>query len=144
MYFLEKIHWAPSEILEVKRPFSRSRRPNFGFHLFLMGFHLEFLLFLVSRLFDLSDLGDLRRGSGNFFKITFLKSVRSNEKDEVCHSFVVEIFTKSLHRGGVIVLYELFNRVQTENRFQSDVLFCKGFLCHPWPSFCCCIELCSA
>ena len=27
--------------------------------------------------------------------------MRSNEKDEVCHSFVVEIFTKSLHRGGV-------------------------------------------
>ena len=38
---------------------------------------------------------------GIFSKITFLKSVRSNEKDEVCHSFVVEIFTKSLHRGGV-------------------------------------------
>ena len=38
---------------------------------------------------------------GIFSKITFLKSVRSNEKDEVCHSFLVEIFTKSLHRGGV-------------------------------------------
>ena len=38
---------------------------------------------------------------GIFSKITFLKSVRSNEKDEVCHSFVVKIFTKSLHRGGV-------------------------------------------
>ena len=34
-----------SEILEVRRPFLRSRRPNFGFHLFLMGFHLEFSLF---------------------------------------------------------------------------------------------------
>ena len=63
--FFGKIHWAPSEILEVKRPFSRSLRPNFGFHLFLMGFHLEFSLFWVSRSFDLSDL---RRGSGNFFK----------------------------------------------------------------------------
>ena len=39
---------------------------------------------------------------GIFSKITFLKSVRSNEKDEVCHSFLVEIFTKSLHRGGVL------------------------------------------
>ena len=38
---------------------------------------------------------------GIFSEITFLKSVRSNEKDEVCHSFLVEIFTKSLHRGGV-------------------------------------------
>ena len=65
--FFGKIHWAPSEILEVKRPFSRSRRPNFGFHLFLLSFHLEFLLFWVSRSFDLSDLGDLRRNSGNFF-----------------------------------------------------------------------------
>ena len=41
---------------------------------------------------------------GIFSKITFLKSVRSNEKGEVCHSFVVEIFTKSLYRGGVTVL----------------------------------------
>ena len=66
--FFGKFHWAPSEILEVKWPFSRSRRPNFGFRLFLMGFHLEFSLFWVSRSFDLSDLGDLRRGSGIFFK----------------------------------------------------------------------------
>ena len=44
--FFGKIHWAPSEVLEVKRPFSRSRRPNFGFHLFLMSFHLEFSFFL--------------------------------------------------------------------------------------------------
>ena len=66
--FFGKIHWAPSEILEVKRPFLRSWRPNFGFHLFSMGFHLEFLFFWVSRSFDLSDLGDLRRGSGIFFQ----------------------------------------------------------------------------
>ena len=32
------------------------------------GFDLEFLSFWVSRSFDLSDLGDLRRGSVNFFK----------------------------------------------------------------------------
>ena len=38
---------------------------------------------------------------GIFSKITFLKSVRSNKKDEVCHSYLVKIFTKSLHRGGV-------------------------------------------
>jgi hypothetical protein len=73
-----------------------------------MSFHLEFSLFWVTRLFDLGDLGDLgdlRRGSegdqGFFSKITFLKLVLSNEKDEVCHSFLVKIFTKSLHRGGV-------------------------------------------
>jgi hypothetical protein len=66
--FFGKIHWDPSEILEVKRPFSRSWRPNFGFCLFIMGFHLEFSLFWVSRSFDLSNLSDLKRGSGNFFK----------------------------------------------------------------------------
>ena len=38
---------------------------------------------------------------GIFSEITFLKSVRSNEKDEVCHSFLVKIFAKSFHRGGV-------------------------------------------
>ena len=57
MYVLEKF----TEMLEVKRPFSRSRRPNFGFYLFLMSFHIEFSLFWVLRLFDLGDLGDLRR-----------------------------------------------------------------------------------
>ena len=46
---------------------------------------------------------------GIFSKITFLKSVHSNEKDEVCHSFVVEIFTKSLHKGGVPTLMPLRN-----------------------------------
>ena len=34
-----------------------------------------------------------------FSKITFLKSLHSNEKDELCYSFEVEIFSKSLHRG---------------------------------------------
>ena len=64
----EKIHKAPSEVAEVKRSFSRSPRPNFGFHLVLTGFDLEFSLFWVSRSFDLSDLGDLRRGPVNFLK----------------------------------------------------------------------------
>jgi hypothetical protein len=40
-------------------------RPSFGFHLVLTCFHLEFSAFWVWRSFD---LGDLRRGSGNFFK----------------------------------------------------------------------------
>ena len=39
---------------------------------------------------------------GIFSKITFLKSVHFKEKDELCPGFEVEIFTKSLHRGGVI------------------------------------------
>ena len=39
---------------------------------------------------------------GIFSKITFSKSVHSNKKDDVCHSFLVKIFIKSLHRGGVI------------------------------------------
>ena len=91
MFFFRKIHWAPSEILKVKKPFSRSRRPNFGFHLVFMDFHLEFSLFWVS----------LEGAQRIFSKNIFLKSVRSNEKD--VESFLVELFTKSLHRhrGGV-------------------------------------------
>ena len=38
---------------------------------------------------------------GIFSKITVLISVHSNQKDEICHSFLVEIFTKSFHRGEV-------------------------------------------
>ena len=43
------------------------------------------------------------RGKGIFSKITFLKSVHSSEKDELCPGFEVKIFTKSVHRGGVRV-----------------------------------------
>ena len=56
----EKIHNAPSEVAEVTWLFSRSLRPNFGFHLAFTSFHLEFLSFWVSRLFDLGDLRILR------------------------------------------------------------------------------------
>ena len=52
----EKIHSASSEVIEVKRSFSRSPRPDFGFHLVFLSFHLEFSSFWVSRLFDLGDL----------------------------------------------------------------------------------------
>ena len=38
---------------------------------------------------------------GFFSKITFLKSEVSNENDEVCYGFLVNIFTKSLFTGGV-------------------------------------------
>ena len=48
-----------------------------------------------------ATLASSEGAQGIFSKITFSKSVRSNEKDEVCHSFLVKIFTKSLHRGGV-------------------------------------------
>mgnify|MGYP006975443240 CR=1 FL=1 len=60
--FFEKIHWATSEVVEVKRSFSRSPRPSFGFHLVLTSFHLEFSSFWISRLFDLGDLHDLENG----------------------------------------------------------------------------------
>ena len=57
---------------------------------------------------DLKNVSATSEGAqGIFSKITFLKSGRSNEKDEVCHSFLVEIFTKSLHRGGVSELVNL-------------------------------------
>ena len=58
----------PSEVVEVKRSFSRSLRPDFGFHLGLTSFHLEFSSFWISRLFDLGNLGVLRMGPVNVFK----------------------------------------------------------------------------
>ena len=58
--FFEKIHWAPSEVVEVKRSFSRSLGPNFGFHLVLTRFNLDFLSFWISRLFDLNKLRVLK------------------------------------------------------------------------------------
>ena len=64
----EKIHWASSEVIEVKRSFSRSLRPNFGFHLVLTSFDLEFSSFWISRLFDLGDLHDLENGPSLHFK----------------------------------------------------------------------------
>ena len=61
----------------------------------------SFIIFVVLGRLTLATLVTSEGAQGIFSKITFLKSVCSNEKDEVCHSFVVEIFTKSLHRGGV-------------------------------------------
>ena len=53
-------------------------------------------------LFDLSNLGDLRRGSGNFFRNYIFEISAFQQNDEVCHSFLLEIFTESLLRGGVL------------------------------------------
>ena len=39
-----------------------------------------------------------------FSKITFLKSVHSKEKNQACVSFLENIFTKSVHRGGVQIV----------------------------------------
>ena len=58
----ENISPAPSEVIEVKKSFSRSLRPNFGFHLVFKSFHLEFSSVLVSRSFDLGNLRDLGKG----------------------------------------------------------------------------------
>ena len=68
----EKIHSASSKVIEVKRSFSRSPRPNFGFHLVFLSFHLEFSSFWVSRLFDLGDLSDLENPNvGDFHSWQF-------------------------------------------------------------------------
>ena len=76
-------------------------RGPWGQEVIFTGFYLEFLSFWISRLFDLSDLGNLRWGSGTFFKNYIFEISAFQWKDEVCHNFLVEIFTKSLHRGGV-------------------------------------------
>ena len=64
----KKNYRAPFEVNEVKRSFWRSLRPNFGFHLVLTSFHIEFLSFWSSRLFDLGDLNGLKNGSLKYFK----------------------------------------------------------------------------
>ena len=46
----------------------RSLRPNFGFHLVLTSFHLEFSSFWISRLFDLGDLSVLQNGTRKHFE----------------------------------------------------------------------------
>ena len=43
---------------------------------------------------------------GFFSKVIFLKLEFSNEKDEVCHSYLLKIFTKSLHKEGVATFSE--------------------------------------
>ena len=93
--FFGKNHWAPSEVLEVKRPFSRSRRPNFGFHLFLISFHLEVLSFEV--------IWPRRPRLREFFqKLQFWNQCIPTKKMRyICHSFLVKLFPKSFHRGGV-------------------------------------------
>ena len=75
----ENMHWASSEGSEVKRSFSRSSRPNFGFHLVLTRFHLEFLSFWISRLFDLGDLSVLKNGSLKYFE-NGLKSTQTFQR----------------------------------------------------------------
>ena len=51
--------------------------------------------------------------------------MRSNEKDEVCHSFLVEIFTKSLHRGGVVILAFQTNEFGHLYGFTESHIACK-------------------
>ena len=48
--------------------FSRSLRPNLGFHLALTSFHLEFLSFWVLRKFDLGNLRGIRNGTDKYFE----------------------------------------------------------------------------
>ena len=51
----------------------------------------------------LFDFDDLRRSRGIFSKNIFFESERSNEKDEVRRSFLVEIFTKLCARCMIFV-----------------------------------------
>ena len=68
----KKIHWPPSEVVEIKRSFSRSLRPNFVFLLAFMSFYLEFSSFLVSVKiqhrwsFGLFCLNGLKNGSAKY------------------------------------------------------------------------------
>ena len=96
--FFGKIHWAhPFRGRQGQEAILRLWRPNFGFHLFFMSFHLEFSLFWVSRLFDLSNLGNLK-------KKLHLWNQCLPMKMRYVTAFLSKFSTKSFHRGGVFVL----------------------------------------
>ena len=57
--------------------------------------------FWISRSFDLGNLGVLRMGPVNVFKNYIFEISAFKGKNEACHSFLENIFTKSVHRGGV-------------------------------------------
>ena len=61
---------------------------------------------------------------GIFSKTTFFKSVHSNKKDEVCHSFIREISTKYLHRGGVNCLHGLDIYLVNVKTRDDGAIFC--------------------
>ena len=56
---------------------------------------------LNENLWKLDEIQNLEGAQWIFSKITFFKSVHSKEKDEACLGFLENIFTKSVHRGGV-------------------------------------------
>ena len=67
----EKIHWPPSKVVEVKKSFWRSLRPNFVFVFVFMSFHLEFSSYLFSmKIQHRSSFGlnSLKNGSVKYFK----------------------------------------------------------------------------
>ena len=62
----------------------------------------------------------LEEALGIFSKVTVLKSEPFNEKDEVCRSFLVEIFTKSLLIGG---MYDLLHLRRKYTIYSSITIF---------------------
>ena len=68
-------------------------------------------------------MGSSEGAQGIVSKISFSKSVRSKKKDEVCHSFIREIFNKFLHRGGFIQLVIIVLVTNKIGRFKLDQTF---------------------
>ena len=82
------------------------------------GFKLDVLIFPFIWIFSASKFRSLTMqplltsatsegAQGIFSKNTFLKSEFSNENDEICHIFEVEIFTKTLLKRGVLRLLKI-------------------------------------
>merc|ERR1712051_359386 len=65
------------------------------------------------------------RSKGMFSKITFLKSVHSSEKDELCPGFKVKILTKSVHRGGVFFKLAVRLRTSEASKNQDLCHYCR-------------------
>ena len=72
------------------------------------------------------DLSNLRRGSGDFFFKNCIFEIRNFQlKDEVCHRFLVNIFTKSLLTGGV-------SPVKLFLKFEYAVHILVTKICNTW------------
>ena len=108
----EKIHWAHSEVVEVKRSFSRSPRPNFGFHLIFTSFHLEFWSFWVwvgcpkdskHCIFDLNRTFQiLRISDSNIFWLNLNKIAKKNiiiKKEAVKYIFEILYLNKPVFQS---------------------------------------------
>ena len=104
-------------------------KAKFGISSIFYEFSLEFSLIWGLKLFDPCDLGNPKRGSGNFFKNYILEISVFQQKNEVYHSFLVKIFTKFFHRGGVCFISLAMAPERVNFGSQKPFFQIKSFFC---------------